>query len=134
VTRIRIDKLLHLACFSVCRPNVSVKVVFPLENLRRPFRIFATRVRAVPDSRCGMLGVKVAREVFLVPKAASATCMGALEREVMFLVVCVEKMTLSKRFRTCSAPVQRRFIKNEGRRVKLELWRFVEFVIECEVL
>jgi len=99
-----------------------------------------------------MLGVKVAREVFLVPKAASATCMGALEREVMFLVVCatsstvrtplterrggdiLEKMTLSKRFRTCSAPVQRRFIKNEGRRVKLELWRFVEFVIECEVL
>lgn len=46
----------------------------------------------------------------------------------------LEKMTLGERFITCSAPVERRFIKNEGRRVKLEIWRFVGFVIKCGVL
>jgi len=35
VARIGIDKLLHLACFFVHGPDVSVKVVFPFENLRR---------------------------------------------------------------------------------------------------
>jgi hypothetical protein len=78
--------------------------------------------------------------------------MGALEREVMFLSVCattatvrrpltqhrggniLKKMALSERLRTCSAPVQIRYIKNGRRRVKLKLWRFVEFVIKVGLL
>lgn len=60
VARIGIDKLLHLARFPVHGPHVSIKVIFPLENLKRSSWIFAGRMRAVPGSSSGMSRVTVA--------------------------------------------------------------------------